>query len=587
MAILTLSVSALLALVVVFWPSDENMDTMKRIEDKIEVNPSEALESLKSLDIISFSKKEEMYYNFLLIKAMDKAYIKHTSDSIIKQVIDYSSCHRKQIPYAEALYYGGRVYSDIGDYPTALSCFNKAILSLDSAYYDTGLMSKLYSQKGRLLTTMGLHEEAIPNIKEAVRLTRLDKDSINLVYDLQLLGITYLRSKKYIEAEEYINEALGKSHHMPDSHIAKSLMYMAAIKEGQDDLNSAQHLIQGIPDRVRPIARNSALAYSAEIYFKLQNLDSAYDYSKRLIESPDQNNKSTAFRLLISPQLRHRLPIDTLIDYVEEYASLLEQRMDHNDNQMVLTQQAMFNYQLQDVRREKAEAKSSALMVCCISAGFFILLLLLVLLLVRDRKNRKIIELQNALVKTREISARMLISSGQNSDGVGTRMTQAGETIAAPDSNATPQDNLKSGIKTSNLQQQLRDELLQLAESPNYTYSVSSIILQSEVYSKLQDCIDNNRTISPDSGIWKELEEVVLQCSPKFKTNLRLLTEGKLTSYDLQTALLIKCGISPKHMIILLGRSKGAIVSRRDSISIRIFGMKLGTKVIDNIIRLL
>ena len=68
LAILTLSVSALLALVVVFWPSDENMDTMKRIEDKIEVNPSEALESLKSLDIISFSKKEEMYYNFLLIK---------------------------------------------------------------------------------------------------------------------------------------------------------------------------------------------------------------------------------------------------------------------------------------------------------------------------------------------------------------------------------------------------------------------------------------------------------------------------------------------------------------------------------------
>jgi hypothetical protein len=40
-------------------------------------------------------------------------------------------------------------------------------------------------------------------------------------------------------------------------------------------------------------------------------------------------------------------------------------------------------------------------------------------------------------------------------------------------------------------------------------------------------------------------------------------------------------------MTNLLNRSKGAIVSRRESLCFRVFDEKLGTKVIDGIVRLL
>lgn len=51
--------------------------------------------------------------------------MEHTSDSLILDVIDYYSSNDDRNLYPEVLYYGGRVYSDLGDYPTSLSYFRK------------------------------------------------------------------------------------------------------------------------------------------------------------------------------------------------------------------------------------------------------------------------------------------------------------------------------------------------------------------------------------------------------------------------------------------------------------------------------
>ena len=63
---------------------------------------------------------------------------------------------------------------------------------------------------------------------------------------------------------------------------------------------------------------------------------------------------------------------------------------------------------------------------------------------------------------------------------------------------------------------------------------------------------------------------------PKFKENLLLLTLGKMTTAELRTALLIKIGIKPSEMIILLGKSNGAIISRRESLCLKVLDKKWG-----------
>ena len=132
----------------------------------------------------------------------------------------------------------------------------------------------------------------------------------------------------------------------------------------------------------------------------------------------------------------------------------------------------------------------------------------------------------------------------------------------------------------------MRNKLLSLYNSHKIV-KVSEDILESEAYKKLQELIKQKQILSYEDSLWDELEYVVIKSSPKFKDNLKLLTQSRLTTIDLHTALLIKCHILPSQMAILLSKSKGAIVSRRESLCIKIFGEQKGTKVIDGIIRLL
>ncbi|MDE5586430.1 MAG: amino acid ABC transporter permease, partial [Muribaculaceae bacterium] len=77
--------------------------------------PEEAMRCLDSIDPKPLSERDLNRYRLLWIKSRDKAYVNHTSDTLILDVIDYYDRHRNDGLYPEALYYGGRVYSDLGD----------------------------------------------------------------------------------------------------------------------------------------------------------------------------------------------------------------------------------------------------------------------------------------------------------------------------------------------------------------------------------------------------------------------------------------------------------------------------------------
>ena len=83
--------------------------------------------SLDSIDKDRLPESDSHFLDLLRIKARDKAYVTHTSDSIILSVVDYYADHKDSGLYPEALYYAGRVYSDMGDFPTALEYFHAAL----------------------------------------------------------------------------------------------------------------------------------------------------------------------------------------------------------------------------------------------------------------------------------------------------------------------------------------------------------------------------------------------------------------------------------------------------------------------------
>lgn len=563
-------------------PSDIRLS---RVENLSSESPIEAWDSLGAINYDLLSDADKHYYDFLLVKVADKAYLTHASDSLILKVIDFESKHQSNGRYPEALYYGGRVYSDLGDSPTALYYFQSALKYLPSNSENQLLRSNILSQTGRLLTSLSLFNEAIPYIHESLEINRQIQDTVNIIYGLQLLAGTYLRNSKYDAAEKYLKESIPFCTNQPPCHMAKSRMYLAAVKHKQGNIDSALIYIRNLSEVVDPMVRNSVLGYASNIYLDAGLLDTAYIYAKDLISNDDPTHKEIGYQVLLKPQLRNYLDTESLYRYISEYRTILVDYYDESSMQLSINQQNLYNYQLHENKRAEAERVSNVLKQWIAAFILLIILLLLISLYLKNKSKAKIIELQQALNIIEKLKYELSERQIRQLPG------NIAVTANQPEEKATHSHDGKSKKPSENVEQELRErlknELIALYESSSSQAIISPIILQSDAYQKIQDYIRDGKTIMDCDALWNEIEEVVISSSPKFKANLNLLTIGNLTAIDFHTALLIKCGIKPSKMTTLLGRSNGAIVSRRETLCMKILGEKSGVKVIDAIIRLL
>ena len=541
---------------------------LKEIAEIVSDSPQEALLRLDSIDCQTLSESDRHYYDLLTIKAKDKAYIQHTSDSLILDVISYYENNPQSSLYAEALYYGGRVYSDIGDAPTALQYFHKALDNIPEGSQSLNLKARVLSQTGGLLQDISLYDEAIPYIEKSLKICELNKDTTNIVYELQLLGGTYLRARKYRLAEYYFNRAIEMSSNLPISFKAKSKMYLADVKYQVGQLDSALILIRNTPDLVNPIARNRALSTASDIYLAKGLLDSAYIYAHELINSPDSNNKVIGYQNLLLPELQKFIPLDTIYQYIDEYRGLLENYYDSNESQLAMNQHNFYNYQLHEREKQSAQQEKDKFLGWLYIISIDAVILVITVLALNINRKKQQLRLHEALDNVSELKS----SLNNNS--------------SADSSESQPKDIAKE-TTTESLRNRLRSELLGIYNKDKRQVEIPSAILKSEAYKELQSYVASGKIIPLDSQLWEQVESAVIESSPNFKYNLQLLTGGNLSSQDYRMALLIKCGITPTQMISLLGRTKGTVSYRREALCYKVFDQKLGSKVIDGIIRLL
>ena len=538
-------------------------------------HPEEALQRLDSIDESRLSTADRHFYDFLTIKGSDKAYIYHTSDSLILDVIKYYSSHNKEL-HPEALYYGARVYSALGDYPTALKYFQEALDHLPSDTKDLDLKCRILSQTGRLLNTLRLYQEAIPYVESTLELNRQQHDTINTIYNLQLLGGIYLRAEIYDKAETYLKKALILSKNYPEKHEAKTKMYLAQIKYETGQIDSALTLIRDTPSRVSTIAYNSALAYASNIYLDAGIVDTAYIYADELIHSSDPANRVIGYQVILSPELRRLVPSDSLDKYYLNYTRLLNSYYNNNQSQLSINQEALYNYQIHERERLKAEKAKDNFKNWLIVAMGGILILSYTHFYQKSRNKTKIIRLQQTI----DNITRLKSEAEKNNSTSKIMATEPDSTL--------PSISLSTSTPTEQeLREKLRAELIALSETYKDKYRVSSIILTSKAYAQLQELTKTQSILKDTDSLWKELEDIVLEAHPKFLENLNILTSGKIRTVELQTALLVKCGIRPSQMMVLLGKSNGTINSRRETLGTKVFDKKVSVKEIENLIRFL
>ena len=541
---------------------------LMRVAGLVSDDPEAALAMLDSVDTRQLSDADRHYHDFLSVKARDKAYVTHESDSLVLDVIDYYSSRPGNPLYAEALYYGGRVYTDLGDCPTALRYYQKALDTIDAAADTTDLKGRLNSQIGMLFQTLRLYDKARPYYEAVLKQKMEERDSVVIVYTLQRLGSIWHDCGEQDRADSLLTQSLEYATGLPEYLPAMSRVLLAGVRQEKGDLSNALSLVRNTPELVEPISRNVALAYAADIYLEAGIMDTAYMYAHELVTNQDMTNKKTGYRILTSPEFRQWLPPDTLSRYYADYKRVLEDYFNDNRNELALLQKSRYDYSLHERESQKAHRTNDLLMWVIAGCVLLMLLLAVAVLYVKYRNKSNIVRLHEALISLEQLRHQLETYSQEMPD------SPSVEDPVEPE----------NGNSEHDLRQRLRRELMDLYESSGHR-KIPQPILESDVYSEIQSLLMVDSSIKGE--LWNELERVVSEASPNFNRNLELLAQTGLTKADRQTALLIKCGFRPSEMKVLLGVTNGAVVSRRNTLGRKLIGRKENADVVTGIIRLL
>lgn len=530
-------------------------------------SPREALSKLDSIDAGTLSDRDRHFYDFLTIKARDKAYIVHDSDSLILTLIDYYSHHQEEGLYPEALYYGGRVYSDLGDSPTALRYFHDALDCISEDNESIDLKSAILSQTGRLLEKWCVYEAAVPYIEEAISLNSIKGDTINLSYNLELLGVIYRYLGQYEKAKECFNKALEAN---PRSYMAK--VHMADIQCVTGHIPEAVQLIGNMIDSVEYDERSYVAATAALIYNKAGLIDSVYSLATQLTQQ--ETNQRIGYYLLTKVEMKDYINPDSIYTYIQGYTSTPEKFRNDILREKILAEETSYNYKRKkrDSNKLIEEYKGFNFSM----SGYMIIIIVVITLIIFIFKNKFRLTGFFSTIRIGHSSQEKDLSPEMIDSVLESDSTLHPE-LSIQENNVTHESNNYSVDKKASL-------LNKLNESDNNRFYLSEMFVNSEVWQALQDHMSLEKSIPESSDLWQKIEKKIEESSPSFKKDLFVLTDGKLTMDDYHLATLIKCGIPTSKMAILLAKAKNTISTRKNALSRKIFGEKRPLKDIEILI---
>lgn len=542
--------------------------TLDRASAMADGDPVAALRLLDSIDCSSLSRGQQARCLLLQIKARDKAYITHTSDSSVVEAMEYFSSHGSAAERTEAIYYCGRVYADLGDAPRALEYFDKALDRVEREAPRSQLHLNILFQKGALLRDMALYDQGVELIQKTIDLDTELQDTFYLVMDYDHLAAAYINMEEFDKAEEAVRSAM-RVRSLTDQEQARLQTKIAALKYERDSIAEALRLIRGLPERVEYLSRNYALTMASEIYWKAGLGDSAVMYARQLL-TDGRGNQDKAWKILLYASLQSGVSADSLKRCIDTYRDLLVDRFQNRNEEVAVMQNALYNYAR--YKADYAEAmrmRASAITVCFILVGA-VLLLIIAVLYQHWRRVQTKARMQDRVLNLEPCSAERQDAS-------------AGEPMA-PDQ--VPEQTSEPDPES------VRRELLsriseQASTGSGRTASYLARRSGSEGRRIIEEAVARDEAIRPQSDQWGRMEEWVRSESAGFADKLAALAGAPLSTDDFRLALMIRCGATPTDLTILLGRDKSTVSKRRKALCLLLFRENGDLRTMDGLIRVL
>ena len=364
------------------------------------VQPDSAIALLEELkaENAQWDKATQMYYHLLTVKARDKAFITHTSDSMMLQVLSYYEHGGDKQLLPEAYYYMGSTYRDLNDAPRALEYYQKALEVMPEGA--SPLRRYVNNQMGWLFYRQYLYDEALSCYQKSFSNDSILGDQAEMASDLRNIGYIYFSEDKYdtslrvyLSAKELLSEI--KSNEV----IAEIDTQIAGLYLELGDGISAIPYMQSSLHYSAKSEISNVYSIAAKVYLQIDMKDSAYYYLNELLKVGNIYGKRMAYERLGELALNDNQD-DDAANYLRQYRILTDSIQAITATETVAQMNSLYNYQLHIEKANKAIVgqKNAQLLVLLLSLLLLLLVAFVVLLYMRFtfRHKQKSLELVKA-----------------------------------------------------------------------------------------------------------------------------------------------------------------------------------------------
>ena len=544
---------------------------MQRADSIMDSNDDSAKVAIELLDKVKpqlddFTKGQRMRYELLYHKAMNKACITFTSDSVMKEVVDYYDHHGSANERMLANYVLGCVYRDMHEASMALEYYNKATEQADTtaADCDYGTLYRVYSQMGFLFSKQYLPYQLLDAFGKAVKYAYLAKDTLNAIINYQNRenAYSYLGNKDSVIA---INLHAATMFKQIGNNYAAAIAFGCNYNyyvEKEDTLNALKtfkaYFSTGYEGNSEyEDSKAYVLCQKGTYYMFTAQLDSAYNnlqQSLRLCKS--YSIKAATTKALAQYYAKVNQPAMAM-----KYAL---QSSEYNDSDLIEARktqlqqvQAMYDYSRNQEVAKRAEQKAKRSM----QMNYMIVLACIMLFLLLSYIYRK----QLALKKKKIAVSKLLY---EDSLLKLKRLQDEKAKLVSENDNKLAQIITEKEKTINKLKAEIND--IQEKYSLSSMSDVELALMDSSIYKKIKFIeVHPKKNMSEED--WKELADTVEKAIPNFIPRLK----NKLSDKDYQICLLIRLGFSTSLIARLLDLSVAAISKSRKTMLKKICG-KIG-----------
>ena len=543
-------------------------DLMQRADSIMDVDDDSATVAIRMLDGVKpqlpeFSQSQKMRYELLCHKAMNKACITFTSDSVMKEVVDYYDHHGSANERMLANYVLGCVYRDMHEAPMALEYYNKATEQADTtaADCDYGTLYRVYSQMGFLFSKQYLPYQLLDAFGKAMKYAYLAKDTLNAIINYQNRenAYSYLGNKDSVIA---INLHAATMFKQIGNNYAAAIAFGCNYKyyiEKKDFINAKKafeaYNSTGYEGNSNyEDAKAYVLCLKGTYYMFTGQLDSAcYILQQSLKFCKSFSNKAATTKALAHYYAKVNQP-----SLAMKYAL---QSSEYNDSDLIEARktqlqqvQAMYDYgRNQEIARmAEQKAKRSTQM------NYMIVFACVVLFLFLSYVYRK----QLALKKKRIAASKLVY---EDSLLKLKRLQEEKAQLVAEKDKKLAQIITEKENAICKLVSEIHD--IQNRYSLSSMSDAYLVLKNSSIYKKIQ-CIEAHPLEEMNEEDWTELADTVEELIPNFIPMLK----NRVSDRDYRICLLIRLGIPASLMARLLNLSDAAISKSRKTMLKKLCG---------------